>query len=156
VAAVVARATHRVQLRQQRREIGHGRADQRPEAIRWCLAGEAPKRLDQRQVWQPLAAQVETRPVEHGTPPAAGTGHGFADEAALADPGLAADEQQDGPTACSRVECPLDSPELLVAANDDRARTRRHAADGTAAGLRLSAERGSGALRDQRRTTPEG
>src|SRR5439155_12164520 len=76
--------------------------------------------------------------------------------AALADPGLAADEQQDGPTACSRVECPLDSPELLVAANDDRARTRRHAADGTAAGLRLSAERGSGALRDQRRTTLEG
>ncbi len=119
----------RRKLGQEDLEVSQRGAEQLAHLHRRRLAGKATQCLDERQVWESIAAEIQAGAVENRRPASPGAFDRFADEPALPDSRLAPDQQQSRPAQRGNLEAVFDPGQLNVTADNDRARPIPHAPD---------------------------
>jgi len=127
----VAPRVERGDLRDERSEVRAGGAEHGAHAISRRRSHELPQRLDERQVRQGLALEIEARAVEDRRSVRRRPVDGVGDEPCLADSGLAPDDGDDRTALGRELPGAIDPRQIGVATDGDRARSGRHAADGT-------------------------
>ena len=118
-------------LGDQHREIRAGGAEDRAQTV--CRHGvhELAERFDEGQVRQRLTLEIEACPVQDRRSARSRAVNRVGDETRLADAGLAPHDRDDG-TAFGCQHAGLVEPgQFRLATDGDRARSGRHAADGT-------------------------
>ena len=112
-------------------EIGHGGTEQLDRPLPRRRPNEIPEPFDERQIRQPFALEVEACTMEDRGACRARPVDRIADEAGLADPRFATDQDDDRSAQRRALPGVVDPGQLAVAADRDRARPRHHVADGT-------------------------
>ena len=123
----------RGQLRHDRREVAPGGSQELIQRLRGSLARESAQGRRNREIWKPAGADVEALPHEHEEPPCAGRSRRLLDQARLADPCLAPDDDEPRGAVRRGVDLPGQGDDVTLATDKDRARDPGgHGDDGTA------------------------
>ena len=110
----------RHERRKQASKVGPGWADDLVDLLGPKVAVELAQRLDDRAVRHAGGSDVHARAAQHAHATLAREAHRFVDQSALADAGLAGQEEVAGATALRLVEGALDRSDLGFAAHHDR------------------------------------